>query len=157
MLEIVLTSSMLMDQQIALELDTGLTGEQLEDLMFLERDLPAEEDFIWHDRRTCNCTLTYVHKKRHAALGVGIEINLCCLAKKVEELADLPPGTFFWAMDFRPSWEWDCDKEWETNKRQPDGSVITTKGSLGPPPKWLLKRFKQRGIKVHNLPDKLKE
>lgn len=156
MQETVLPSSMQMGQPTSLEVSISLTGEQLEDLMFLEHELPTEEDFIDHDRRACNCALTYVHKKHHAALGVGIEIKLCCLAKKVEELADLPPGTFFWAMDFRPSWEWDCDKEWETKKREPDGSIIVTKGRLGPPPEWLLKRFEQRGITVHNLPDKVK-
>jgi hypothetical protein len=122
-------------------------GYALEELL----GLPTEEDFIAHDRRTCNCELTYVHKKRHAALGLGIEIKLCCLAKKVEELAGLPPGTFFWAMDFQPSWEWDCDQMNTIRRRDEDGSIIEEHVRQGPPPPWLLKRLQDKGLSVHGL------
>jgi len=110
-----------------------------------------EEDFIARDRRTCDCELTYVHRKRHGALGTGIEIRLCCLAKKVEELAGLPTGTFFLAMDFTPSWEWDCEQITTTKKHLRDGSVEEKEVKLGKPPKWLLKRMQKKGIKVKNL------
>jgi len=130
-----------------------MDGYALEDLLLQGFELkPNEEDFIAHDRRVCDCALTYVHKKRHAALGVGIEVRLCCLAKKVEELAGLPPGTFFWAMDFEPSWTWDCNHMNITKRRLKDGSVIIEEHQLGPPPAWLLKRFKKKGIEVKNLP-----
>jgi len=112
----------------------------------------SEEDFIARDHRQCDCPLTYVHRKRHAALGTGIEIRLCCLAKKVEELAGLPPGTFFFAMDFEPSWEWDCEQPMESHRRLPDGSVETVTKKLGPPPRWLRERLEAKGRPIHNLP-----
>jgi hypothetical protein len=115
----------------------------------------VEEDFICLDHRTCNCELTYVHRKRHAALGVGIQIRLCCLAKKVEELAGLPPGTFFKVLEFEPTWVWDCDHPTEINHTQPDGTVVKEQHRLGPPPKWLLKRMRERGVEVKNLPPEL--
>ncbi len=112
---------------------------------------PTEEDFISRDRRTCDCPLTYVHKKRHAALGTGIEIRLCCLAKKVEEMAGLPEGTFFLAMEFEPTWEWDCDTMQKTSRNMADGSVVEEEIRLGNPPTWLKRRFDKKGIRVKNL------
>ncbi len=112
---------------------------------------PDEEIFIARDRRTCDCALTYVHRKRHAALGVGIEIRLCCLAKKVEELTGSPPGTFFFAMEFEPTWTWDCDTIQKKRRTLPDGSVVMEEGRLGNPPKWLRKRMVNKGIKIKNL------
>jgi hypothetical protein len=126
------------------------TGYDIEERL-LDSFLLTEEDFIEHDRRTCNCELTYVHKKRHAALGVGIEIKLCCLAKKVEELAGLPAGTFFWTMDFKPSWEWDCDQMNTVKRRTEDGSVVEEYVRQGRPPQWLLDRMQAKGIEVKNL------
>lgn len=125
--------------------------QQIDELLRGTGFLPTEEDFIAHDRRTCDCELTYVHKKRHAALGTGIEIKLCCLAKKVEELAGLPQGTFFMAMDFEPTWVWDCDSEGVTKERDADGSIIEKRHRLGRPPEWLLKRMIAKGIEVRNL------
>ena len=124
----------------------------------LDRDIErlfvaTEEDFINRDHRQCDCPLTYVHRKRHAALGTGIEIRLCCLAKKVEEIAGLPPGTFFFAMDFEPTWDWDCEQIMESYKRKPDGSVETIRRKLGPPPRWLRERLKQKGLPIHNEPE----
>jgi hypothetical protein len=113
---------------------------------------PAEQDIIERDHRTCDCELTYVHRKRHAALGTAIEIRLCCLAKKVEELSGVPRGTFFSSLDFTPSWEWDCDKPMTTEHQQPDGSIVTKMHKPGPPPQWLLERMQRKGIEVKNLP-----
>lgn len=113
--------------------------------------LATEEDFIARDRRMCGCELTYVHRKRHAALGAGIEIRLCCLAKKVEELAGLPKGSFFYAMEFQPTWEWDCDATQLTSKTMPDGSVEDREVRLGNPPRWLKERMDKKGIKVKNF------
>lgn len=117
----------------------------------------TEEDFVQLDHRTCDCPLTYVHRKRHAALGRGIQIRLCCLAKKVEELAGLPPGTFFMTLEFEPTWVWDCDKPQETQHIQPDGTIVSHYHRLGAPPAWLLKRLLEKGIEVRNLPDDLKK
>jgi len=111
----------------------------------------TEEDFIAHDRRTCDCPLTFVHRKRHGALGTGIEIRLCCLAKKVEELAGLPEGTFFETFEFEPTWVWDCNSKHKTKRTLPDGSVEVKEVKLGKPPKWILRRMEKKGIKVKGL------
>lgn len=142
------------DQTVYREPEQTVPSIPLEKLPGL---LPTEEEFIARDRRTCDCELTYVHRKRHAALGVGIEIKLCCLAKFIEKQFGLPAGTFFVAMDFEPSWEWDCHKVHLKDHHQPDGSVITVEHQQGPPPPWLLKRFKEKGIKVKNLPPHLED
>ncbi|KKM70890.1 hypothetical protein LCGC14_1436200 [marine sediment metagenome] len=113
--------------------------------------VPDEETFIARDRRTCDCALTYVHRKRHGALGVGIEIRLCCLAKKMEELAGLPPGTFFFAMDFKPTWKWDCNAMQKRHVRQSDGSIVEEETRLGNPPRWLRERMEKKNIKIRNL------
>ncbi|KKK70676.1 hypothetical protein LCGC14_2921600, partial [marine sediment metagenome] len=86
-----------------------------------------------------------------AALGTGIEIRLCCLAKKVEEMAGLPEGTFFLAMEFEPTWEWDCDTMQKTSRNMADGSVVEEEIRLGNPPTWLKRRFDKKGIRVKNL------
>lgn len=111
----------------------------------------TEEAFIARDRRTCDCELTYVHRKRHGALGRGIEIRLCCLAKKVEELAGLPKGILFSVFEFEPSWVWDCESMHRTRRTLPDGSKVESYVKLGNPPKWLSRRMKQKGIEIKNL------
>ena len=116
------------------------------------REPMTEEDFVRLDHRLCDCELTYVHRKRHAALGTGIQIRLCCLAKAVEKMLGVEEGTFFRAFEFRPSWVWDCHKEHEVSRRMPDGSVVSVVQKLGPPPRWLLDRMREKGIEVRNLP-----
>ena len=111
----------------------------------------SEQDFASRDHRLCDCPMTYVHRKRHPALGRGIEIRLCCLAKKVEELAGLSPGTFFLSLEFEPSWDWDCDKEVVQHQRLPDGSIQEVYGRLGAPPRWLRERMEKKGLTIHNL------
>lgn|SRR3990167_294217 len=128
-----------------------LTQAEL-DLIF-HGTTPSEEDVIQRDHRTCDCELTYVHRKRHAALGTAIEIRLCCMAKAVERFMGLPPGTFFRSMEFEPSWVWDCDKIDVLKRQQPDGSVVTINHRLGPPPAWLLRRLQAKGVEVRNLPE----
>jgi len=110
----------------------------------------TEEDIVQHDHRTCDCPLTYVVRKRHAALGTAIEIRLCCLAQKVEELAGLPAGTFFKVMEFNPTWEWDCDYMMKSHTYLADGSVEERETRQGPPPRWLKERMDKKGIAVRN-------
>src|SRR3990167_6070724 len=114
--------------------------------------LPVEEDIIQRDHRTCNCALTYVHRKRHAALGTAIEIRLCCMAQAVEKFMGLPPGTFFTAIDFEPSWVWDCNRVDKLRRTQPDGSVVEIEHRLGPPRRWLRERMAKKGVEIRNLP-----
>jgi hypothetical protein len=113
----------------------------------------SEADFVARDRRTCDCELTYVHRKHHAALGTGVEIRLCCMAKFIEKSFGLEPGTFFFAMDFEPAWVWDCDAPQEIRRRDDDGAVVSEFRRLGPPPPWLLKRLRDKGVEVKNLPE----
>jgi len=126
-----------------------ITDEQIAGLV----EFPTEQEFLDRDRRACDCALTYVHRKYHSALGSGIEIKLCCMAKKVEEMAGLPPGTFFFEMDFLPTWEWDCDKMRKEECKLDDGSIEVKEVRLGTPPEWLLKRMQEKNIPVRNLPD----
>lgn len=113
--------------------------------------LPAEEEIIERDFRTCTCALTYVVRKRHGALGSAVEIRVCCMAKEVERMAGLPEGTFFNAMNFTPSWDWDCDQVSVTESKNPDGSVECHRHVLGAPPKWLLDRLVEKDRPIHNL------
>ena len=106
----------------------------------------TERDIVQRDFRTCDCPLTYVVRKQHAALGTAIEVRLCCLAQKVEELAGLPAGTLFKVMEFKPTWEWDCD--YQQKRTLSDGTVEEVR--LGPPPRWLKERMDKKGIAVRN-------
>ena len=117
----------------------------------------TEHDFVERDRATCDCPITFVRRKWHAALGRGSEIRLCCMAKKVEELAGLSPGTLFLTLDFEPSWEWDCDREQISRVVEADGTITETIKKLGPPPRWLRERMDRKGITIRNLPNDGKE
>ena len=112
----------------------------------------TEDDFRTRDHRLCDCELTYVHRKRHGALGTGVEIRLCCLAKKVEELAGMPEGSFFLALEFEPSWDWDCEQLQAYNKVLQDGSEIEVFKELGEPPRWLRERMEKKGLPIANDP-----
>ena len=115
----------------------------------------TEDDFRLRDHRLCDCELTYVHRKRHGALGTGVEIRLCCLAKKVEELAGMPEGTFFLALEFNPSWIWDCNSTQKHEKVMPDGSVQEVVAHRGEPPRWLRERMEQKGLPILNSKESL--
>jgi hypothetical protein len=140
-------------------MNEATTQQQIEDLFagIPRADAPkegayVEEDFISEDHRTCDCPLTYVHRKRHAALGTGIQIRLCCMARFIEQQFDLPEGTFFRSIDFEPSWVWDCDHVSITSRQNADGSISQRAVRLGPPPRWLRERMEQKGIEIRNLP-----
>ena len=124
----------------------NLTRKELEQLYCV-----TEKDFQSRDHRLCDCELTFVRRKWHPALGTGIEIRLCCLAKKVEELAGLPEGSFFMALEFQPSWEWDCDEIHSVHRKQDDGSVVETLHRQGDPPRWLRERMEKKGVPIRNL------
>ena len=104
------------------------------------------EQVFHQDFRHCNCELPYISKKWNDALGTFTAIRLCCLAKAVEKLTG---EKLYEVHEFDPKWQWDC-----TEKHQsigPDETVEMVE--RGPPPKWLLKRFQKKGVKVHNLPE----
>lgn len=111
----------------------------------------CEEDFVRAEHRTCKCAMTYVHRKRHGALGTAVQIRLCCMARFIERQFGLPEGTFFAVIDFRPSWVWDCDHVSELEKTEPDGSKVLHKIRRGAPPRWLRERMVGKGIPIVNL------
>ena len=127
-----------------------LTRKELEQMSCV-----TEDDFRKRDHRLCDCEMTYVHRKRHGALGTGIEIRLCCLAKKVEEMAGLPEGTFFLSLDFDPSWIWDCRQQQCVRTKDVDGSIVETFRDLGEPPRWLRDRMDKKGLEIRNTKEAL--
>lgn len=114
---------------------------------------PDEEAIVRRDHRTCNCALTYVHRKRHGALGTAIEIRLCCMAQFIEQKFGLSPGTFFKVLEFDPSWVWDCEQVHVIERTKPDGSKESIRVKQGPPPRWLRERMVKKGIPILNQPD----
>lgn len=104
------------------------------------------EQVFHQDFRHCTCEMPYISKKWNAALGTFTAIRLCCMAKAVEELTGLK---LYEVYEFDPQWVWDC-KELHQSEAI-DGTVEMTE--RGPPPKWLLKRFQEKGIEVRNLPE----
>ena len=53
------------------------------------------------------------------------------------------------ALDFEPKWVWDCTEPHQKASAL-DASVEVVE--RGPPPAWLLKRLREKGIDVRNLP-----
>lgn len=98
------------------------------------------EEILCRKYKSCDCEIPHLVRKWNAALGVFIEIRLCCMAKALEKLTG---EKFYDVFEFEPEWVWDCEDVVE----KPDG----TKKQKGNPPSWLLKRMKERGIKVKNL------
>ena len=107
---------------------------------------PRFEQVFHKDHRYCDCEMPMVSKKWNDALGVMVNIRLCCLAKAVEELTG---KSLYEVYEFDPKWEWDCDELHECPSL--DGTVELR--HRGQPPDWLLKRMKERGVPVHNLPE----
>ena len=114
--------------------------------------LPDEQSFIDMDGRTCSCPLTHVHRKRHGALGQGIQVRVCCMARIVEERFGLEPGTLFQLFEFDPSWEWDCDAPIRKEYPNHDGSVTVIESTRGEPPRWLRERMEAKGLPIVNDP-----
>jgi hypothetical protein len=85
-----------------------------------------------------------VSRKWNDALGVFVGIRLCCLARAVEELTG---QTLYEVFEFDPKWQWDCNELHQSEAL--DGTVEMVE--RGNPPKWLLKRFRERGVEVLNL------
>lgn len=95
-------------------------------------------------RAKCDCEMPFVMRKWHDCLGTLVELRLCCLAKKVEELLGLPKGSLFTVFDFEPERTWDCaQKVWHPEEKKYK--------DLGAPPKWLKQRMQQKGIEIKNL------
>lgn len=89
-------------------------------------------------------------KKWNEALGTFVILRLCCMSRAVEALTGIPLCEVF---DFPPGWVWDCQELHQ--KAADDGSVELVE--RGVPPRWLLDRFRQKGVVVKNLPESLRE
>lgn len=100
------------------------------------------EAIMRRNYKSCDCEIPHLVRKWNAALGVFVEIRLCCMAKAVERLTG---ESLYEVFEFEPEWVWDCN---ETVTK--DGK----KRRKGSPPGWLLKRMQERGIQVKNLSTK---
>ena len=112
--------------------------------------LNTEEQFKEYDRRTCACDKPMVMRSAIPQAGTGVLLRLCCLAQKFEELAGVPPGTFYQVFDFEPSWEWDCNQVSITRKGLSDGYDEFTEYRVGLPPAWIETRMDRKGIPIMN-------
>ena len=103
------------------------------------------EQIFHQDVRHCDCEMPYISKKWNDALGTFTAVRLCCMAKAVEKLTG---ERLYEAYDFDPRWVWDC-KELHQSQSE-DGTVEMVE--RGAPPAWLLKRMRDKGVEVRNLP-----
>ena len=115
----------------------------------------TEQDFIDRDKRLCDCPMPMVRRKWNAALGRGVELRLCCMAKKVEEIAGLSEGDLFLALEFEPTWVWDCMEKQSIRKEDADGTVTETFQERGEPPRWLRERMEKKGLPILNSKEAL--
>lgn len=106
------------------------------------------EQVFHKPRRTCACAMPMLSRKWNDALGTFVTIRLCCMARAVEGLT----GLKLYEVDhFDPKWVWDCAELHQAEGQ--DGTVEMVE--RGPPADWLLKRFREKGIEVRNLPESL--
>lgn len=76
------------------------------------------------DYRDCDCPIPYPMRKYNPYLGTWTLLRLCCLARQLEALLELPQGTFYQVVEFPPTDTWD----WER----------------GAPPPWMQKRMQKK-------------
>ena len=110
------------------------------------------EQVFHRDHRACSCEMPMVSRKWNDALGTFVAIRLCCMAKAVERIAQamgIEVGDLYEVFDFDPRWVWDCKGLHQAEAA--DGTVEMVE--RGPPARWLLERFRQKGIEVLNLPE----
>jgi hypothetical protein len=108
------------------------------------------EQVFHQDFRQCTCEMPMLSKKWNDALGTFVAIRLCCLAKAVEQLTG---QRLYEVHDFDPKWVWDCRELHQCEGA--DGTIEMVE--RGPPPPWLLKRLREKGIEVPNLPPERQE
>lgn len=128
------------------------------------------------DQKACDCEMPLAERVGNGALGVVVWVNICCLAKEVEKLTG---KSLLHVVETKPQWVWDCDDvvpvygagnkivieaykpsacdhDWVEKDKTPRCSKCGMLGHAkltrrGPPPSYLLKRFKERGIPIRNL------
>lgn len=109
------------------------------------------EQVFHRDHRACNCEMPMISRKWNDALGTFVAMRQCCAAKAIEKIAahlGIECGPLYEVFDFDPKWVWDCK---ELHQAEGDDGTVQMV-ERGAPPPWLLKRFREKGIEVRNLP-----
>ena len=119
-----------------------MKSKEIEQLPMVNRRF---EQIFHRDYRQCECEMPMVTKKWNDALGTFVALRLCCLAKAVEKLTG---QKLYEVYEFDPKWVWDCDELHQSIDPQTDCVTLVERGS---PPRWLLKRLRDKGIPVLNL------
>lgn len=102
--------------------------------------LGCKEPTDWHAafhgpyKVVCGCEWPHVARSGSQALGLVLDIDLCCLAKAVEELTG---KRFYRLTQTEPVFEWDDDKL-VPDERDFSGQTLRR---LGPPPPFMLRRL----------------
>lgn len=138
--------------------------------------LPSwEEAYNSPEKVKCNCPMPHVQRSGSQALGLVLDIDLCCLAREVEKLTG---KKFYYLTVTKPVFQWDTqapagyqckycgDKvpgAWSAlvthmydkhnqgdNHHQVIPPVEGTMYKLGMPVRWMLKRMRQLGIPIKN-------
>lgn len=111
------------------------------------------EQVFHRERRGCECAMPMVSRKWNDALGTLVDVRLCCMARALERVAaavGVECPALYEAFDFDPKWVWDC-AELHQRVNPLDGTVERVE--RGAPPAWLLKRLREKGVEVKNLPE----
>lgn len=103
------------------------------------------EQIFHRDSKYCDCAMPMVSKKWNDAMGTFVCIRLCCMAKALEQLTGM---SLYEVFHFQPKWQWDCEEMIE--KTDVTGTIQLVK--RGPPPSWMAKRMKDKGIHIKGLP-----
>ena len=100
----------------------------------------SSEPTDWHEafhspyKVVCNCEWPHVARSGSQALGLVIDIDLCCLAKAVEILTG---QRFYRLTKTAPVFQWDAD-ELVVDDRDPEHKQLRRRGE---PPPFMVKRF----------------
>lgn len=123
-------------------------GHSYEELLLADHviSLPSEEAFKHLERGTCACEKPISWRGTVPPAGTGVVLKLCCMAKELEQLLGLPPGTFYQVYEFPPSWVWNSAQESVTREKGPDGAEVEVRHVRGKPPKWIQERMKRKNI-----------
>lgn len=103
------------------------------------------EAFQAPNKVKCDCEWPCVQRSGSQALGIVLDIDLCCLVKAVEKLT----GEKFYNIVYtKPAFEWDCDCDIPVvdGTGEPTGDIK----KLGMPPTYMVERMDKKGIPIHH-------
>jgi len=113
------------------------------------------------DKVRCDCPWPRVQRSGSQSLGIVMDIDLCCLAEAVEQLArgETPTKTEFVHRTYtKPAFDWDDnaqvptgDEDYDTGERDGDDQPIIgtrkTYAARGAPAPFHADRLKARGLR----------